>query len=316
MRNREREVVVTGTGVCCHMGDDWARIESALREGRPTPFARWAPAVEYEHRVPGGGDLPGRAHPGPARDREVAGPLHGPGGSPGPPGHPPGPRAGAAPHPGGGGRGGQRDRRRRDPPRGDEPTGTIDRTRQGVAHRHPAADGVDRLRQPGHGAGSDRTVVQRHRRLRRGRLQPAPRRPAHRARTRGRGHRRGRRGRGHPLPHGLRRHARLHVEGQRPARPGVAPLRRRPRRLRLLRGSRRPRPRDAGRGRGPGGDDPGHSPGLRDVLGRHRQHGGPRHRRGGARDAARAGQRRPEPGRQWTTSTPTARPRRWGTCPR
>ncbi|MCG6921489.1 MAG: beta-ketoacyl-[acyl-carrier-protein] synthase family protein [Acidobacteria bacterium] len=48
MRNRDREVVVTGTGVCCHMGDDWASIESALREGRPTPFATWAPAVEHD----------------------------------------------------------------------------------------------------------------------------------------------------------------------------------------------------------------------------------------------------------------------------
>ena len=47
MRNPEREVVVTGTGVCCHMGDDWAAIESALREGRSTPFTRWAPAVEH-----------------------------------------------------------------------------------------------------------------------------------------------------------------------------------------------------------------------------------------------------------------------------
>ncbi len=48
MRNRDREVVVTGTGVCCHMGDDWPSIESALRDGRPTPFATWAPAVELE----------------------------------------------------------------------------------------------------------------------------------------------------------------------------------------------------------------------------------------------------------------------------
>ena len=48
MRNREREVVVTGTGVCCHMGDDWASIESALREGRSTPFSTWAPAVEHD----------------------------------------------------------------------------------------------------------------------------------------------------------------------------------------------------------------------------------------------------------------------------
>jgi 3-oxoacyl-[acyl-carrier-protein] synthase-1 len=46
VRNRDREVVVTGTGVCCHMGDDWPSIESALREGRPTPFIRWPPAVD------------------------------------------------------------------------------------------------------------------------------------------------------------------------------------------------------------------------------------------------------------------------------
>ena len=45
MRDREREVVVTGTGVCCHMGDDWPTIESALRQGRPRPFARWPKAV-------------------------------------------------------------------------------------------------------------------------------------------------------------------------------------------------------------------------------------------------------------------------------
>ena len=48
MRNPQREVVVTGSGVCCHMGDDWASIESALREGRPTPFSTWAPAVEHD----------------------------------------------------------------------------------------------------------------------------------------------------------------------------------------------------------------------------------------------------------------------------
>ncbi len=46
-RTREREVVVTGTGVACVMGDDWAAIETALREGRPTSFQRWAPAVEH-----------------------------------------------------------------------------------------------------------------------------------------------------------------------------------------------------------------------------------------------------------------------------
>jgi 3-oxoacyl-[acyl-carrier-protein] synthase I len=46
VRDRAREVVVTGTGVACHMGDDWPTIESALREGRATPFARWPAAVD------------------------------------------------------------------------------------------------------------------------------------------------------------------------------------------------------------------------------------------------------------------------------
>ena len=46
MRDRAREVVVTGTGVACHMGDDWPTIEAALREGRNAPFARWPAAVE------------------------------------------------------------------------------------------------------------------------------------------------------------------------------------------------------------------------------------------------------------------------------
>jgi 3-oxoacyl-[acyl-carrier-protein] synthase I len=45
-KDRAREVVVTGTGVACHMGDDWPAIERALREGRTTPFSRWPPAVE------------------------------------------------------------------------------------------------------------------------------------------------------------------------------------------------------------------------------------------------------------------------------
>jgi 3-oxoacyl-[acyl-carrier-protein] synthase I len=47
VRDRAREVVVTGTGVACHMGDDWPSIEAALREGRATPFARWPMAVEH-----------------------------------------------------------------------------------------------------------------------------------------------------------------------------------------------------------------------------------------------------------------------------
>jgi 3-oxoacyl-[acyl-carrier-protein] synthase-1 len=47
VRDRAREVVVTGTGVACHMGDDWPSIEAALREGRATPFARWPVAIEH-----------------------------------------------------------------------------------------------------------------------------------------------------------------------------------------------------------------------------------------------------------------------------
>jgi 3-oxoacyl-[acyl-carrier-protein] synthase-1 len=42
-----REVVVTGAGICCHMGDDRAAIELALREGRATPFQRWPLAVDH-----------------------------------------------------------------------------------------------------------------------------------------------------------------------------------------------------------------------------------------------------------------------------
>jgi 3-oxoacyl-[acyl-carrier-protein] synthase-1 len=47
VRDLAREVVVTGAGVACHMGDDWPAIEAALRGGRATPFARWPPAVEH-----------------------------------------------------------------------------------------------------------------------------------------------------------------------------------------------------------------------------------------------------------------------------
>jgi 3-oxoacyl-[acyl-carrier-protein] synthase-1 len=58
-----REVVVTGTGVCCHMGDDWPSIESALRQGRPRPFARWAPAVEHDTGCQVVGIYPGELTP-------------------------------------------------------------------------------------------------------------------------------------------------------------------------------------------------------------------------------------------------------------
>jgi 3-oxoacyl-[acyl-carrier-protein] synthase I len=41
-----RAVVVTGVGLCCHLGDDPAEIASMLREGRSLPFVRHQPAVE------------------------------------------------------------------------------------------------------------------------------------------------------------------------------------------------------------------------------------------------------------------------------
>lgn len=50
MRDPSREVVITGGGVCCHMGDDLSAIETALRDGRATPFTRWQPAVDYGAR--------------------------------------------------------------------------------------------------------------------------------------------------------------------------------------------------------------------------------------------------------------------------
>ncbi len=63
MRDRAREVVVTGTGVACLMGDDWPTIETALREGRSTPFTRWPPAVEYGMQCQLIGLYPGELDP-------------------------------------------------------------------------------------------------------------------------------------------------------------------------------------------------------------------------------------------------------------
>lgn len=36
---RGREVVITGAGICCHLGDDVAAIARTLRDGRAVPFA-------------------------------------------------------------------------------------------------------------------------------------------------------------------------------------------------------------------------------------------------------------------------------------
>jgi 3-oxoacyl-[acyl-carrier-protein] synthase-1 len=46
MRDWSREVVVTGMGVVCHLGDELAALEQHLRSGTNIPFPRWAPAVD------------------------------------------------------------------------------------------------------------------------------------------------------------------------------------------------------------------------------------------------------------------------------
>lgn len=50
MRHSSREVVVTGVGLCCHMGDDLPQIEAQLRQGISTPFQIWEPAVSANCR--------------------------------------------------------------------------------------------------------------------------------------------------------------------------------------------------------------------------------------------------------------------------
>ena len=238
VRNRAREVVVTGTGVCCHMGDDWPAIEAALREGRPRRRSRAGlrpSSTGSQCEVIGlyPGDLLART----ARDRQEPGALHGPGRA-----------ARAARRPAGARRGAAIARATMAVVVGSG-TGDVDTHREiaarlarteglapRVADRDPAPHGLDRARQPRDRARRDRPVLHRHRGLRGRRLQPAPRGPAHRERPRGRGDRRRRRRRRHPLPRRLRRHARVHHGGQRPARARLAPVRGRPRRLRLLGG--------------------------------------------------------------------------------
>ena len=58
MRHSKSDIVVTGVGVCCNMGDDLAEIEGRLREGRNVPFDRWEVAVDLQSRC----QLIGRYH--------------------------------------------------------------------------------------------------------------------------------------------------------------------------------------------------------------------------------------------------------------
>lgn len=55
----DREVVVTGTGVLCHLGDDLPTLEQMLREGRGGPFSTYPPAVELNARCQLAGVYPG-----------------------------------------------------------------------------------------------------------------------------------------------------------------------------------------------------------------------------------------------------------------
>ncbi|HEV8325565.1 MAG TPA: beta-ketoacyl-[acyl-carrier-protein] synthase family protein [Myxococcota bacterium] len=59
MTDPTREIVVTGYGVCCNLGDDANDVEAALRAGRHPPFQRWETAVEYNCRCQLVGLYPG-----------------------------------------------------------------------------------------------------------------------------------------------------------------------------------------------------------------------------------------------------------------
>ena len=50
VQRERREVVVTGVGLCCHMGSDLERIERELRAGQNTPFRVYDEAVRYGAR--------------------------------------------------------------------------------------------------------------------------------------------------------------------------------------------------------------------------------------------------------------------------
>ena len=63
MQRERREVVVTGVGLCCHMGSDLERIERDLRAGKNTPFQTYEPAVRHGARCQIIGIYPGSLEP-------------------------------------------------------------------------------------------------------------------------------------------------------------------------------------------------------------------------------------------------------------
>ncbi len=50
MRDPKRQVVITGAGVCCNMGDDLDSIATELRRGHSPGFERYAEAEQLGTR--------------------------------------------------------------------------------------------------------------------------------------------------------------------------------------------------------------------------------------------------------------------------
>jgi 3-oxoacyl-[acyl-carrier-protein] synthase-1 len=57
---RGRDVVITGVGICCHLGDDLSTIERLLREGRALPFSPYHEGAAYQARCRWIGRYPGK----------------------------------------------------------------------------------------------------------------------------------------------------------------------------------------------------------------------------------------------------------------
>ena len=300
-RRRGREVVVTGAGVLCHMGDDLPTLEGMLREGRDTPFTPLPAGRRHERPLSDRRHLSRRAHRRRRRRQQGAGPFHGPAVAAGARCRAAGAGAGgpdAARLRGGGGIG----RRRRPHPRRDP--GQARRIQEHAAHaadRGAAPDGVHRVGEPRERARHHRPVLHDQRGVRRRRLQPAAGGDADRERALRRGRRGRLRGDRPPLPFRVRLDARLQLRGQRSPGARVASLCGRSRGVHLLPKaraswcwSRARRPRRAAR-------DSGRRARVGHVERRRRRHGGALVGWRAPFDRGRAGARRPAARRRSTT---------------
>ncbi len=63
MSQRGKDIVVTGVGVCCHMGDDLRQILAELRAGHNRPFVTYPEGVQYGTRCQLIGMYPGELSP-------------------------------------------------------------------------------------------------------------------------------------------------------------------------------------------------------------------------------------------------------------